>query len=227
MKRIGPVLAAALVLGTCSAAEAQVIGTFSWQTQPFCNIVQLTIIQHGGVYQLLGNDDRCGLGAQPVHGTAVPAGAGVSMAFTIGAMNFEASISPANLSGTWADQGGNAGTFQFGGALTGPRRPAPSLAATPVTGGNGEGVGNTICVGGGIEVFTKNAFGQLVDARFSFVVPGYAHGQINSTGTIRTGSTNLIAVQRPSVGSYCLQFSNPQPAQAAAEATVVSIHSGR
>jgi hypothetical protein len=37
---------------------AQVVGTFSWQTQPFCNRVTLTVVHVGGIYQLNGVDDN-------------------------------------------------------------------------------------------------------------------------------------------------------------------------
>lgn len=41
------VAALGLMLATLSA-EAQVIGTSSWQTQPYCNRVALTVVQTGG-----------------------------------------------------------------------------------------------------------------------------------------------------------------------------------
>jgi hypothetical protein len=97
-----------------------------------------------------------------------------------------------------------------------------------VSGGNGEGVGGNICSGtsNGVEVFIKNSLGALVDARFSFIVPGFSHGQIRSDGSIRSSLPNLVSVQHPAVGQYCLVFST-SPGQVAAEATVVSVHAER
>ena len=47
----------AVVLGTVlttGSAEAQTIGTFNWQLQPFCNIVSLTVSLSGPGYTLDG-----------------------------------------------------------------------------------------------------------------------------------------------------------------------------
>ncbi len=102
---------------------------------------------------------------------------------------------------------------------------ATATRAVAVTVGNGEGVGGTICSpGGGIELFTRTADGTLRDARFAFVVPDYAHGQIRANGSLRTSTPNVIAVEHPAEGSYCIKFSNPQPSQVQAEAAVASIH---
>ena len=98
-----------------------------------------------------------------------------------------------------------------------------------VTAGNGNGVGSSICTfgtGGGVEVFTRTALGSLVNARFSFIVPGFAHGVIRSDASIRDATPELISVEHPSPGSYCLVFS-PAPTGLQAESTVVSIHAER
>jgi hypothetical protein len=52
------VILATIALVTASSASAQVVGTFSWQTQPFCNRVTLTVVHVGGIYQLNGVDDN-------------------------------------------------------------------------------------------------------------------------------------------------------------------------
>lgn len=225
------ILAVGALLALCSPLEAQVIGTFSWQTQPFCNVITVTVIQQGGQYLLVGADNLCGAGSAPVTGTAVPvAGGDVAFGLTVvpssgRATHIAATISLASLSGSWSEEGGSGGTFAFGGNLAGSARPAPVGPA--VTVGNGEGVGGSICTAGGVEMFTKDAAGTLVNARFSFIIPGFANGQIRADGSIRNGSANLISVQHPSVGAYCLVFSNPQPTQLQAESTVASIHAER
>jgi hypothetical protein len=253
----------------------QVIGTFSWQTQPYCNVLTLTVIQQGAVYQLLGTDNLCGAGNAPVSGTAVPSAGGVAFGLTVSlssgrASQISAAINLITLSGTWADADGNTGPLVFAGNSGGSPRPAPAASSSimvnqfaasvyggsgsattlarsdhthddryftqsqlaglsaAVSGGNGEGVGNTICTGtsNGVEVFIKNGLGTLVNARFSFIVPGFSHGQIRADGSIRTSTANLVSVQHPAAGQYCLVFST-SPGQTAAEATVVSIHAER
>ena len=53
-------LALAVGLGGASWAEAQSLGTFQWQLQPYCNLVTVTVTQNGGLYTLDGYDDQCG-----------------------------------------------------------------------------------------------------------------------------------------------------------------------
>ena len=43
-----------------AAADAQSLGTFRWQLQPYCNVVTLAVTQVGGIYRVEGTDDRCG-----------------------------------------------------------------------------------------------------------------------------------------------------------------------
>ena len=99
---------------------------------------------------------------------------------------------------------------------------APSSIA--VTVGNGEGVGGTTCSATGIEIIVKNALGHRVDARFSFIVPDYAYGQIRADGSVRNGSPNVASAEHPSDGAYCIVFSGPGPSQVQAESTVASVH---
>ena len=54
-------IALGLVLSDASA-NAQSLGTFRWQLQPFCNVITVTVVQQGGTYTLDGTDDRCGNG---------------------------------------------------------------------------------------------------------------------------------------------------------------------
>jgi hypothetical protein len=68
-----------------------------------------------------------------------------------------------------------------------------------VSGGNGEGVGGSICSGtnNGVEVFIKNSLNNPVNARFSCIVPEFAYGQIRADGSIRSSTANLASVQHP------------------------------
>lgn len=117
------------------SAEAQVIGTFRWQTRPACNLITLTVVQQGGMFQLTGSDDLCGAGAAPVTGTAVPAGGGIALGMSVAlpsgrAAHLTATITLATVSGTWTDADGNTGPFAFTGASNGGApRPAPTTSA--------------------------------------------------------------------------------------------------
>jgi hypothetical protein len=93
----------------------------------------------------------------------------------------------------------------------------------PVRGGNGEGVGGSICSTPGIEILVHNALGDLIDARFSFIVPDFAYGQVRSGGSLRSGSANVVSIEHPGAGQYCVHFTT-NPTQAQSEATVVSIN---
>lgn len=130
---------ALLLAGLADHALAQTLGTFKWQLEPFCNVVTVTITQHGGVFALTGTDDQCGASrTAATTGTAflnpdgtvgfgfsvVPSPSGV-------AVTVDASIDQASLSGAWRDSSGNSGTFRFapGGASGGSPRPAgPALS---------------------------------------------------------------------------------------------------
>jgi hypothetical protein len=136
MPRHHALLVALFVLATASAAPAQVLGPFRWQTQPFCNVLTLTATQQGGLFLLTGTDDLCGAGLAPVTGTAVVNGDGVAMGMTVAlpsgaAAHLTASISSATVSGPWQDADGRFGGFQFlaGAGTGGSPRPAPASAA--------------------------------------------------------------------------------------------------
>lgn len=114
-----------------SAASAQTLGTFQWRTEPYCNVLTLTVVQHGGIFTLDGFDEPCGGNPkQPVHGVAVPQTNG---SITIGLsvvslpggapVNLEAGVSPTSFGGTWRDSAGNDGTLTFSpaGVSGGPR----------------------------------------------------------------------------------------------------------
>lgn len=58
-RRLGAVMAGLLV-GLAEVATAQMVGTFSWQTQPYCNVVSVTVVQQGGSFQLTGVDKLSG-----------------------------------------------------------------------------------------------------------------------------------------------------------------------
>lgn len=117
-------------------ARAQVLGVFRWQTQPYCNLVTVTVIQQGPTYQLTGNDNLCGAPQfAPVTGTATlnPDGS-ISLGFDVimpsgAAAHVSATVNLSNVSGTWTDADGNTGPFVFNPpGVSGSPRPAPVRA---------------------------------------------------------------------------------------------------
>ncbi len=144
--RFAPAALAAAVASLLAGAavEAQPIGTFSWQLQPFCNVVTVNVTQQGGVYTLDGYDNQCGapqraplvgLGAPNPDGTigfglhlvTVPGGRGVQI---------EARITLAAFGGTWSDSAGNSGTFAFNASSGGNPRPAPTVPGSAIAPGS-------------------------------------------------------------------------------------------
>lgn len=139
-KRMILSVGAGLVLSALSGtnAEAQSLGTFSWQLQPFCNRVTVTVTQNGGLYTLDGYDDQCGAPQRaPLVGLATPnpdgtIGFGLNIVTAPGGRNVhvDARISLATLGGPWTDSAGNSGTFVLNGAAAGAARPAPTVPGT-------------------------------------------------------------------------------------------------
>lgn len=126
-------LTALAVLLAPTGAYAQVFGTFTWQMQPYCNRVTLTLANTSGGFTLSGSDDQCGaVDRGSAAGVAVFNTDGtVGLNFTIVAppagqpVHVSARVSPTTGQGTWSDDVGNGGSFAFGGNAAGlPRRPA-------------------------------------------------------------------------------------------------------
>ncbi len=135
-RRLASSIAFTLLTVCASSAQAQVIGTFRWQTLTYCNVITLTIVQQGGMYQLTGADDLCGAGVAPATGTAVVTGGGVALGLTVvlpsgAAAHITSIVNAATGNGTWTDADGNGGVFLLaaGPASGGSARPAPASAA--------------------------------------------------------------------------------------------------
>ncbi|MGE0362740.1 MAG: tail fiber domain-containing protein [Vicinamibacterales bacterium] len=124
------------------SADAQSLGTFRWQLQPYCNVLTVVVTPVGAVYRVEGTDDQCGAATSAaVIGTAFPnpngsIGFGLNVVAAPGgtATPIDATIALATLSGSWRDSGGRSGTFAFtpGAGTGGGPRPAPT-AAVPAT----------------------------------------------------------------------------------------------
>lgn len=119
-------------------AEAQSLGTFTWQLQPFCNVVTVNVIQQGGVYTLDGYDNQCGAARRaPLVGLATPnpdgsIGLGFQLVTVPGGrgLQVDARITLPSASGAWTDSAGNTGTLALGASTGGSARPLPSAPTT-------------------------------------------------------------------------------------------------
>ncbi len=130
---------AALLTQWSGAAEAQVLGTFNFQLQPYCNVITMTITQEGSTYRLAGFDNACNATQRfPMSGTitANPDGT-LAFGFVVTRTNgvdvhtsFTFTAAPP-YSGPWSDSAGNSGTFVFNGAAAGSPRPGPSSVLLP------------------------------------------------------------------------------------------------
>jgi len=134
----------ALVIGMTVAprtTSAQTVGTFRWQTQPYCNVITVTIEQQGDHYLVDGTDEQCGATQKAaVQGLAFlnpdgTIGFGLNVVTSPGGapVHLDATISLATLGGTWRDSAGRTGAFVFGPGTAGlPPRPAGGLGAASV-----------------------------------------------------------------------------------------------
>lgn len=194
------------------AADAQVLGTYRWRTEPYCNVLTLTVTAQGGVFLLTGYDESCeGQPRRPVSGVAVQQADGtVTLGLTVinvpgGApVNIEGAVSAATVSGIWRDSVGATGRLAFrpattsGGPrpiqlLTGPQGPpGPSGGAGPQ--GPPGPVGSPGAPG------TAVAWGRVSGF---YTAPGVT-GSANITGVTRVGNATT--------GIYCVSFDGSVPA---------------
>ena len=135
------VVCAVLGSGRMTPAEAQPLGSFTWQLQPFCNRVTVSIRQDGAVYTLDGFDDQCGAAQRATLvglATLNPDGTigfGLNIVTTGGKpVHVDARVSLPAGNGTWTDSAGNAGAFAFGANTGGSARPAPAVGLGDITG---------------------------------------------------------------------------------------------
>ena len=190
--RRGIVVLAAVALLTqwSAAAQAQVLGTFNFQLQPYCNVITMTITQEGATYRLAGFDNACNATQRfPMSGT-ITANQDGTLAFgfvvtrTSGIdVHTSFTFTPAPpYSGPWSDSAGNSGTFVFNGAATGlPARPGPtsSVPANSITTVN--------IVDGAIDAVDVNSAQVQLRVNGSCAV-GQAVRAINANGTVVCGA---------------------------------------
>jgi len=131
---------------TPGPASGQTIGTFSWQLQPYCNVVVFTVTVDGAAYRLTGYDDACGAATRiPAAGSVTPNSNGTFTMtfFTVTsdgrASHITSTLQPGVFSGPWIDNGEQTGTFAFGVPSPQPGfppRPSPTVPASAITPGS-------------------------------------------------------------------------------------------
>jgi hypothetical protein len=135
-------LFALLGLGLISSpGHAQVLGPFTMQLAPFCNVIAFTVADQGPAFNLSGFDDNCG-GAVRLSASGNvffnpngSVGGGLSIiAPGQAASQVALTIDPGGPSGTWSDNTGNSGTLVFGVTSgTGAPRPVVSTGGSHQT----------------------------------------------------------------------------------------------
>ena len=220
-------LTLAAILPAANPAQAQPLGTFSWQLQPFCNRVTLNVTQNGAIYTLDGFDDQCGASKRaPLVGLATPNPDGtIAFGFHLvppggQPVHVEAQIALAGLSGTWSDSAGHGGPFAFGANAGGAPRPAvnPPGDITGVAAGaglSGGGAGGEVALAvnaaavqtrvtgacdAGEAVRTINQDGSVACEPFPAGSGGDISGVTAGAGLTGGGSSGEVAVAvNPSV----------------------------
>ena len=130
-------IAASAAWVIAAESQAQPLGTFTWQLQPFCNVVAINVTQQGAVYTMDGYDDQCGAARRaPIVGLGTPnpdgsIGLGWNIVTTPGGrgVQVDARITLPSASGSWSDSAGNTGTLALGASTGGNARPLPATAA--------------------------------------------------------------------------------------------------
>jgi hypothetical protein len=212
-----------------TTSDAQSLGSFRWQLQPFCNVLTLTVVQQGQNYTLDGVDDLCGTtpARAAVRGLAyLKTDGSIGFGLTLvlepsGApIHLNAVIALSTLSGSWQDTAGNSGALVYNPAIApgSPRPfPRPTFAA-------GLSVANARVTEVGTPTSPTDATNKAyVDAAIASA-PRDGWMAVASDGSIvfRSASMAGVTVTRPPgypTGIYCI---NGVPPEFARFGTMVS-----
>lgn len=205
-------------------ASAQVFGTFTWQMQPYCNQITLTLKNTTAGFTLDGTDDQCGVSRGSAYGVATftPTGT-VALNFTIvpapsgKAIHVSAVVDPGTGSGAWNDSAGRTGTFSLGTATGGAARPDPTSTL-------GAGAVSTTTLADGAVTTAKLAAGAVTSAKVDSsqvqlrVSNSCAAGQL-MIGVNANGTVLCAAPTRPAANLECLTTGTPTSFSLAANST--------
>jgi hypothetical protein len=136
MKRLLFPLVLVVTLFAATPTNAQTpVGNFSWRVEPFCSVINVTVIQVGSVFTLTGYEEQCGGNPRlPVYGVALLQENGqISLGFTTifdfgNGLHTNATLALDTISGTWRDNANQNGNFVFNpgpGPFTGGPRITP------------------------------------------------------------------------------------------------------
>ena len=124
-----------LLVTAATTAAAQPLGTFHWQTSPFCNVLTLAVTGTGSAFRLEGTDNQCGGTPASAIGMAYlkadgTVGVGLTLVFASAiSLQIDATINPgAGFNGAWTDSVGRSGPLVFGSGTGGPVRPVVAVA---------------------------------------------------------------------------------------------------
>ncbi|MCC7243860.1 MAG: hypothetical protein IT180_18205 [Acidobacteria bacterium] len=167
------------------AAAQNVFGTHTWQMQPFCNVVTLTLSPAQGGARVEGFDNLCGTAdrASAVGMASQNANGGVTLNFTVVTnpdarpVHVTAVVNLQSGGGTWIDSAGNSGAMAYGAAAPGPVRPIPVTQLGP------DVVTTLELAPGAVRLADINT--TEVQARVTGACPaGQAMSGINANGTV-------------------------------------------
>lgn len=133
--------AAAAVLNSAAPVAAQsVFGTHTWQLQPYCNVITLTLSPSPGGAEVAGFDNLCGASdrASAVGMASQNAAGQVTLNVTIVTapagrpVHLTGIVDVRSGAGVWTDSAGNTGTMVYGRSTGGlPPRPIPVTQLGP------------------------------------------------------------------------------------------------
>lgn len=131
MNRCLSALMLVVALAWTTPAWAQSLGTFRWRLAEFCSVLNVTVLQYGTVYSLVGYEEQCGGNPRlPVYGTAMLQAdgtiwMGLTTIFDFGNGLHTRATLDSSFSGVWRDNANQEGTLVFnpgaGPFLGGPR----------------------------------------------------------------------------------------------------------